>query len=175
MKKLLLWLRARAENVAAAMLTAIFATFLLQIFARYVLTFSIGWTQELITTLWLWLVFWAGAFCLDDRDHIKFDSLYLAAGPGRRRVFAILSAVAVVVGLICSAPDTWRFISFYMIQRSAVMEIPLGYVFSIFGIFLVTMVIRYSVRAIALVRGGSPDEVFPGHDTLIEGEAVHLP
>ncbi|MDE3121455.1 MAG: TRAP transporter small permease subunit [Paracoccaceae bacterium] len=172
---LLLWLRARAENVAVGMLAAIFVTFLLQIFARYVLTFSIGWTQELITTLWLWLVFWAGAFCLDDRDHIKFDSLYLAVGPGKRRVFAILSAVAVVGGLLYSAPDTWSFISFYMIQRSAVMEIPLGYVFSIFGVFLAMMVIRYTIRAIALLRGGSPDAVLPGHDALIEGEEVHLP
>ena len=96
--KLLLWLRARAENVAVIMITVIFATFLLQIFARYALPFPIGWTQELCQTLWLWLVFWAGAFCLDDRDHIKFDTLYLASpltappplrprlgGRGRRR------------------------------------------------------------------------------------------
>lgn len=173
--KLLLWLRARAENVAVVMLSAIFATFLLQIFARYVLTFSIGWTQELITTLWLWLVFWAGAFCLDDRDHIKFDSLYLAAGPGKRRIFAILSALAIVGGLLYSAPDTWGYITFYMIQRSAVLQIPLGYVFSIFGVFLVAMVIRYAIRAVMLLRGGSPDDTFPGHDALIEGEEVNLP
>lgn len=173
--QLLAWLRARAENVAVAMLAAMFATFLLQIFARYVLPFPIGWTQELCQTLWLWTVFWAGAFCLDDRDHIKFDTLYLASPLRRRRIFALLSAVAIVAGFLYSAADTWSFISFYMIQRSSTMEIPLGYVFSIFGIFLVMMVARYAVRAVAMLRGGSPDAVAAGHDALVEGEEAHLP
>ncbi|MBI1217605.1 MAG: TRAP transporter small permease subunit [Rhodobacteraceae bacterium] len=174
MMRLLLWLRARAENVAVAMLTAMFATFLLQIFARYVLPFPIGWTQELCSTLWLWIVFWVGAFCLDDRDHIKFDTLYLMGGLPRRRVFALISALAIVGGMAWSAIDTWGFVSFYMIQRSPTMSIPLGYVFSIYGVFLILMMLRYAVRAIALIRGGSPDAVFPGHDALIEGEEVHL-
>ena len=175
MMPLLMWLRARAENVAVIMLTVMFATFLLQIFARYVLPFSIGWTQELVSTLWLWIVFWVGAFCLDDRDHIKFDTLYLAAGLRRRRIFALLSAVAVVGVLALSAKATWGFISFYNIQKSSTLEIPLGYVFSIYGVFLVMMILRYSVRAVSMLRGGSPDAVFPGHDSLIEGEEVHLP
>lgn len=173
--KLLLWLRARAENVAVAMLAAMFATFLLQIFARYVLPFPIGWTQELCQTLWLWMVFWCAAFCLDDRDHIKFDTLYLASPLPRRRLFAIVSAVAIIAGFLYSARDTWGFISFYMIQRSSTMEIPLGYVFSVFGIFFVLIVLRYAARAVALIRGGSPDAVAPGHDALTEGEETHLP
>lgn len=171
----LLWLRRRAENVAVILITAIFATFLLQIFARYALPFPIGWTQELCQTLWLWIVFWCGAFCLDDRDHIKFDTLYLASPLRWRRRFALVSALAIVGGLIYSAADTWGFISFYTIQRSSTMEIPLGYVFSVFGIFLAMIVIRYAWRAVALIRGASPDAVAPGHDALIEGEEVRLP
>jgi TRAP-type C4-dicarboxylate transport system permease small subunit len=173
--RLLPWLRRRAENVAVLMLAVMFATFLLQIFARYVLPFPIGWTQELCQTLWLWMVLWCAAFCLDDRDHIKFDTFYIASPLSRRRILAIVSAVAIVAGLLYSAPDTWGFVSFYMIQRSSTLQIPLGYVFSIFGIFLVMMVIRYTLRVIALIRGGSPDEVPPGHDSLIEGEEAHLP
>ena len=174
MRAVLHWLRARAENVAVAMLTVMFATFLLQIFARYVLPFPIGWTQELCLTLWLWIVFWVGAFCLEDRDHIKFDTLYLAMGTKVRRIFALISALAVVIGFVVSAQDTWGFISFYMIQHSSTLQIPLGYVFSIFGVFLVMMVIRYGLRALDLLRGGSPDDAPPDHDTLIEGEEVHL-
>lgn len=130
--KLLIWLRNRAENVAVIMITVIFATFLLQIFARYALPFPIGWTQELCQTLWLWLVLWSAAFCLGDRDHIKFDTFYLASPLRLRRIFAAVSALAIVGGLVSSAHDTWSFVSFYMIQRSSVMQIPLGYVFSIF-------------------------------------------
>lgn len=174
MKPLLAWLRARAENLAVILMAAIFATFLLQIFARWSGLFAMDWTQELCSTLWLWIVFWAGAFCLDDRDHIKFDTLYLAAPQRVRRIFALISAVAVVVAFVVSAPDTWGYLSFYTIQRSSTLQLPLGYVYSVFGLFLVTMVVRYGLRAAALLRGASPDAVPPGHDTLIEGEEVHL-
>lgn len=175
MPKLLRFLRARAENMAVLGLAVMFATFLLQIFARYVLPFPIGWTQELCQTLWLWIVFWSAAFCLDDPDHIKFDTLYLASPPRRRRLFALVSALAIVAAFVVSAKDTWGFISFYMIQQSSTLRIPLGYVFSIFGIFLVMMVLRYALRALAMLRGASPDAVAAGHDRLIEGEEAHLP
>ena len=171
----ILWLRARAENVAVVMMAVMFATFLLQIFARYVLPFPVEWTQELCQTLWLWIVLWCAAFCLADRDHIKFDTFYLASPLPRRRAFALVSAIVIVAGLLYSAPDTWGFISFYMIQRSSTLQIPLGYVFSVFGIFLVLMVIRYALRAVALIRGASPDAVAPGHEALLEGEDIHLP
>ena len=170
----ILWLRARAENVAVVMMAVMFATFLLQIFARYVLPFPVEWTQELCQTLWLWIVLWCAAFCLDDRDHIKFDTLYLATPLRVRRVFALIAAVSVVVAFVVSAPDTWSYLSFYTIQRSSTLQLPLGYVYSVFGLFLVTMVLRYGLRAIALIRGASPDAVPPGHDRLVEGEEVHL-
>ena len=64
-----------AEFVAAAMLAAMFLTFLLQIGGRYLFPRPLGWTVELCLTLWLWLVFWASAFCLRDRDHVSFDIL----------------------------------------------------------------------------------------------------
>ncbi len=37
------------------------------------------------------------------------------------------------------------------------------------------MVLRYLLRALHLLRGGSPDAVPEGHDALIEGEEVHRP
>lgn len=36
------------------------------------------------------------------------------------------------------------------------------------------MIVRYAVRAVMLIRGGSPDAVFPGHDPRAEGEETQL-
>ncbi|TPL82638.1 TRAP transporter small permease, partial [Mesorhizobium sp. B2-3-13] len=60
------WLQARADNVAVALLAAMFIAFILQIFTRYVINDPLGWTLEVCLTTWLWLVFWSSAFVLTE-------------------------------------------------------------------------------------------------------------
>ena len=72
MKPLTQWLRHAAEGVAAAMLVALFAVFLVQIAARYVFNVPMGWTVEVCLTLWLWLVFWGGG--IDTQQTLPFGS-----------------------------------------------------------------------------------------------------
>lgn len=175
MTRLAAILKARAENVAVILLTAMFATFIVQIVSRYALNAPVGWTVELCTTLWLWTVFWGSAFCLDDRDHVKFDVVYLAMNQRVRRIMALGAALAIAGGMLAALPASIDYITFYKIKKSAVLRIRLDYVFSIYGVFAVAVVTRYLWRAWSLMRGGSPDDVAPGHDTLVEGEEVHTP
>ena len=70
------WLRRRAENVAVALLSVMFATFIIQIFARYVLNRPVGWSEEVIITTWLWTVLWGAAFILRESEEIRFDIVY---------------------------------------------------------------------------------------------------
>lgn len=157
-RSILRWLAARAENIAVAMLAALFLTFILQIGSRYVLNSPLGWTLELCLTLWLWIVFWGAAFCVRDRDHVTFDILYLSAGRRLRQVFAVVSAVAIVVGLVASLPATWDYISFYEIKKSATLKIRLDVVFSVYAIFAIAVIARYTFRIVALMRKGNPPE-----------------
>src|ERR671911_2819391 len=90
------WLAKRAENIAAAMLAAMFAAFLLQIAFRYLLGLPIGWTHEVSVVLWLWLVLWGAAFVVSEREEIRFDIIYGAVGPGPRRVMGIVTALALI-------------------------------------------------------------------------------
>ena len=96
----------RQPRSASMILAAIFIIFLLQIFARYsskiawlmpieqVSTWMssvepIGWTINLISLLWVWLIFFGCAFIVKERDHVTFDILYLAF-PDRLRKIAII-------------------------------------------------------------------------------------
>jgi TRAP-type C4-dicarboxylate transport system permease small subunit len=162
-RRLLGWLRNRADDVAAGLLAAMFATFIVQIVARYVLlplypNISIGWTVELCLTLWLWSVFWGAAFCLREGDHVRFDMLYLAMGRRTRRGMAIAAALMIAAGLLMALPATWDYITFYKIKKSAVLRWRLDYVFSIYGVFATVVIGRYVWRAVALMRGGPLDE-----------------
>ena len=147
------WLKARAENVAAGLLAALFLTFVLQIVARYVFSYPLGWTIEICLTLWLWLVFWTAAFVLRDHDHVRFDLLAVASSRRVQQVMALVSAVAIMAGLLAALPATIDYITFYKIKRSSTLRIRLDVVFSVYGIFVVAVVASYAFRAIAILRG----------------------
>ena len=162
MRATLLWLKARAENVAAGLLAALFLTFVLQIVARYVFSYPLGWTIEVCLTLWLWLVFWTAAFVLRDHDHVRFDLLAVASSRRLQQVFALVSAIAIIAGLLAALPATIDYITFYKIKRSATLRIRLDIVFSIYGIFAVAVIVSYAVRAWTIMRGGEVGPTEPG-------------
>jgi len=157
MNRMMQWARMIALDVAALMLGALFIVFLIQILSRYVFNAPALWTLEACLTLWLWVVFWGGAFVLQEKDHVRFDVLYVAVGRNLRRVFAIVSAVAIGAGMLAALPATWSYITFYQIKRSAVLGIRLDIVFSIYGIFAAMLVIRYFWRAFLVARGADPE------------------
>lgn len=153
MHRLSLALRQGADGVAAGMLAVMFVIFIAQIAARYIFNLPVGWTVEACLTLWLWLVLWGAAFCLGDKDHVKFDLLYQTASPHKRRIFAAASALAMVVGLVVALPDSWDYVTFYKIKKSATLRIPLNYVFSIYIFFCLALIARYAWGLAQILRG----------------------
>lgn len=152
------WLLKIAEGMAAGMLAAMFFTFLLQIFSRYVMNQSFGWTLELCLTFWLWLIFWGCAFIVRYDDHVTFDVVYYAVRPGTRRVLALIGSAAIVIGLGVSLYPTWDWIDFMKIRKSAILKIPMNLVFSIYAIFLVVTILVFAWRFVRILRRGIPEE-----------------
>lgn len=152
------WLLKGAEGVVAAMLAAMFLTFVLQIFSRYIMNQPFGWTLEVCLTLWLWLVFWGNAFVVRHDEHVKFDVLYHAVRPGTRRIFALLGSAAIVIGLGISLLPTLDFVDFLKIKKSTILKIPMRTVFSIYLIFIISAILAHAWRFIWIVRHGLPDE-----------------
>ncbi len=135
--------RTTADAVSAALLAAIFITFSLQIFSRYVLNAPLGWTIELCLILWLWLVFWAGAFCVRDEDQIRFDVLIETLPTTLGRKLAGVAALFVAGAFAYSFLPTLDYIDFYKIKKTPLLKIRFNHVFSIYGVFLVVVVLRY--------------------------------
>jgi C4-dicarboxylate transporter DctQ subunit len=146
------------EAVAALILAAMFVTFLLQIFSRYVMEQPFGWTLELCLVLWVWLVFWGNAFVVRERDHVSFDILYLMAPERIRRVLALVAAGVIAIALAFSFLPTWDWIDFLRIKRSATLQVPMRTIYSIYGLFLIVVVLRYLWRFGQVWRHGAPAE-----------------
>ena len=157
-----------AEGVVAAMLAAMFLTFVLQIFSRYIMNEPFGWTLEVCLTLWVWLVFWGCAFVVRHDEHVAFDMLYRSVRPRTRRIFALLGSAAIVIGLAASFYPTWDWIDFLKIKKSAILKIPMRTVFSIYAIFLISAIVVYGWRFVRIVRHGLPED---HPEDKVEGDA----
>ena len=150
-------LRALADTLSAALLLALFLTFLLQIFSRYVLSDPFGWTLELCLSLWIWVVFWGNAFIVDNKDHVRFDLIYQASSSRIRRLFGLVSAIAISIAMAISIYPTWDYIDFMQIQKSASLQIPFKTIFSVYLVFLVAVALSYGWRSWLLMKGTDPD------------------
>ena len=150
------FLRRRAENALAAMLATMFVAFLLQISFRYLLGLSTGWTNELSSVLWVWLVLFGAAFVVREEEEIRFDLVYAAVGAGPRRVMALLAALALIVLYGISLPATWDYVTFMKVESTAYLGIRFDWLFSIYLAFGVAILLRYLWVAWRALRGVPP-------------------
>ena len=147
------WLQRRADDVGVIMLSVMFLAFVVQITARYVFNYPLGWTLELCLTMWLWTVFWGASFSLRNEDHVRFDMIYLNVSPKARRWLAAIAAVDIVMTMLIALPRTYDFISFLKIKKSGTLRIPLMYVFSIYLVFMVATITIYARGLIRIFKG----------------------
>ena len=158
MRAALAGLRRGADYVAVGLLTAMFLSFLLQIFSRYVLVNPLGWTLEACLVTWLWLVFWSCAFLVRERDHVTLNILYLAAPARGRQVLALLASAALVAAFIVSIPATVDFVTFMKIESTSLLRIRFDLLFAIYPIFLAAVAIRGITRIVRLLSPAWRDE-----------------
>ena len=160
-----------SEFIAAIILAAIFIIFLLQIFARYtskiawlipieqlsnwMLTVEpIGWTINLISLLWVWLIFFGCSFVVRERDHVTFDILYLALPDHLRRIAIIVISLIMIFALLWSFLPTWdsifgsRLMDLKKIQTLRMPitgeKIPIKWLFASYITLMIVVILRYA-------------------------------
>jgi len=163
MEALQKWFSRGTEFIAAAMLAAMFLTFVLQIFSRYVLHAPFGWTLELCLALWIWIVFWGNAFLVRDRDHITFDLVYTSLPRRPRQILSLVAAASIVAAMAISFLPTWDYIDFLKIKKSATLKVPLRTIFSIYALFMIVVGLRYLFHFVSVLRNGPPDRAHVVH------------
>jgi TRAP-type C4-dicarboxylate transport system permease small subunit len=137
-----------------ALLSVMFATFIIQIFARYVLNRPVGWSEEVIITAWLWTVLWGAAFVISEAEEIRFDIIDSNLSPRVRRVLRVITGIVLVVLYSISLPASYSYVTFMKVERSAYLHVPLDLLYSIYVIFLVACIVRYCWLIVAAIRGG---------------------
>ena len=148
-----------AELAAAGMFAAMFGAFVIQVVTRYALRSPAGWTLEFATLAYVWVVFFAAAVLLRDREHIAFDMLYHAAPPATRRVLAIAQSAALLLTFLIVLPGTIDYVSFMSRERTWILQIPFSLAFACFLLFVVMVILRSGLRIWRLLGREWPDEL----------------
>ena len=161
MKRLGGWLYRRAENVLAAMLAVMFFAFLFQIFARYVMNWPTGWTNELSAILWIWMVLWGAAFVLTEQEEMRFDLVYASVRPRARSVMFLISAASLIFLYAVSFPAVSDYVTFMKVESTAYLKLRFDWVFSIYVVFVIAIIIRYLWLSWQVLLGSAPEEFDP--------------
>ena len=151
-RRIVAWVRARAENVVAALLGVMFVAFIVQIVFRYFFNFPVGWSSELSVIAWLYMVLLGSAFWLKEGEEIRFDLLTGMVGARARRVVSFFVAVAAVVLFGMALPATVKYVAFMKVESSSYLKIRLDLLYSVYVVFAVAVVVRYAWAAWAAVH-----------------------
>jgi len=186
MKSILRGLNHAFEFVAAAMMAAMFAIFILQITIRYSARAEwiadafpfleptlYGWTLDFCLLMWIWIVFWGNGLIVRHRDHVIFDIIYTNVTSDLRKWFAIFSAIVISICLLLIIEPTWSKFYILRLKKTATLSNVFGDwirvrdIYLVFFIFATAVALRYFWRAYYILKNGAEDDLFsPTEDTL---------
>ena len=179
MKNIVRGLNHAFEFVAATMMAAMFAVFILQVTIRYSARAEwisdfipfleptlYGWTLDFCLLMWIWIVFWGNGLIVRHRDHVIFDIIYTNVSPRLRKYFAIFSALIIAMCLLVVIEPTWSKFYILRLKKTATLSNVFGDwirvrdIYLVFFIFAIAVAFRYLWRAYYVLRNGAEEDLF---------------
>ncbi len=143
--------RRLADWFACALFAAVFLIFNYKIFTRYFEHDEAVWADEILVILFIWIVFWANAFLVRDREQITFDLAYRLVPPAAQRAVAFIRLLLIGGIFAAALPGSLGYIRFLWREHTPVLDLPLDLVYSCFGLFLVAVIVRAGAGAVRLL------------------------
>ncbi len=131
-----------ANGAGLTLFAGLFLVFLIQIAARFLFQLPLSWTDELAVVLYLWVILWAAAFMVSEREHVAFDLLTNLLPPQGQAVVQALGSVTVGILAAWALPATWDYVHFMQREGTPVMGLPFMGVFLPFVFLFITLVWR---------------------------------
>jgi TRAP-type C4-dicarboxylate transport system permease small subunit len=153
------WLKKAAEAIGGVSFFVLFVTFVFQVALRFIFNRPLTWSDELIVILYVFSMFWAGAFLLKEKEHVMLDLVYARLGPQGKRAMAI--AYSIVIGglMLWAVPETVSYVRFMMRENTPVLGVPFAYVFAAFPLFLISVGLSYARKLVVLFGPGWKSEI----------------
>lgn len=136
-------MRRAAAAVSGLLVAAIFCAVVLGVVRRYLFGVPLVWIDEFATVLFIWAIFWAGAFVVAPSDHVAFDLVHAALPPKMAALLWRVACIVVGVALLAALPKLWNFVAFLWRERTPALQWRLDYVYACFVLFIAAAGLRF--------------------------------
>jgi TRAP-type C4-dicarboxylate transport system permease small subunit len=147
------WLQRAANAVGGGLFLMLFGVFIIQIAARFGFNKPLPWTDEAAVILYIWVILWAAAFVVPQREHVMFDLVWNAVGLRVRRLMQIIGNLLIGGLVLAGLPASWDYVHFMQREGTAVLGVPLMWVYLPFVLLMAALVVRSAWAIGQAVRG----------------------
>jgi TRAP-type C4-dicarboxylate transport system permease small subunit len=138
-------LRRSAAALGVALFAALFLVFLIQVTARFAFNRPLPWTDEAAVILYVWVILWSAALIVPEREHVAFDLVWNLAGPRTQKAMRAIGLLAVGGLAAWALPASADFAWFMAREGTAVLGMPLVWLFAPFVLLLASLVVRCAI------------------------------
>ncbi len=132
---------------------ALFIVFVIQVTARFGFNKPIAWTDEAAVILYVWIILWAAAVVVPQREHVAFDLVWNSVGLRARKIMRISGNLLVGGLALVAIPATWDYVHFMNREGTPVLGVSFMWVFLPFVLLLISLVVRAALAIRNALRG----------------------
>ncbi len=146
-------MKSAASLIGGGLFLTLFIVFVVQITARFGFNKPLAWTDELAVILYVWVILWAAATMVPEREHVVFDLVWNMVPYRVRQGMAIVGHL-MIGGLAAAAiPGTWDYVYFMRREGTPVLNMPFLWVFLPFVLLMAALVVRAVIGIWNACRG----------------------
>ena len=147
------WLQKAANAIGGGLFLTLFIVFVIQVTARFGFNKPMAWTDEAAVILYVWIILWAAAVVVPEREHVAFDLVWNNVGRRSRQVMRIAGNLLVGGLALVAIPACWDYVHFMNREGTPVLGIPFMWVFLPFVLMLLALVVRAVLAIRNAIRG----------------------
>ncbi len=146
-------LQQAANLLGGGLFLTLFVVFIVQIVARFGFHKPLPWTDEAAVILYVWVILWAAAAVVPEREHVMFDLVWNSVNTRTRQVMRIVGNLMLGGLALVAIPASWDYVRFMAREGSPVLGLPFMWIFLPFVLLLIALVIRSAWAIWNAVRG----------------------
>ena len=146
-------LQSAANALGGGMFLTLLIVFIIQITARFGFNKPLPWTDEAAVILYVWVILWAAATVVPEREHVVFDLLWNSVGWRTRQVMKIAGNLLIGGLALVGLPASWDYVHFMAREGSPVLNISFMWVYLPFVLLMAALVVRSVWGIWSAVRG----------------------
>jgi TRAP-type C4-dicarboxylate transport system permease small subunit len=146
-------LQKAANAIGGGLFLALFIVFVVQVTARFGFNQPMAWTDEAAVILYVWIILWAAAVVVPEREHVVFDLIWNSVGRRARQAMRIAGNLLVGGLALCAIPACWDYVHFMNREGTPVLGVSFMWVFLPFVLLLIALVLRAAWAIVNACRG----------------------